>query len=404
MNQFQYACVRWSTVLFAIALLLPTTAQAQTVNQDVASGLTVKGTPVRLPTTVRFDADKLIAPETSIPYSDLIRIDFPKRVRPQPTLVVLTNGDQLPLAIDEIEDEKLTGRFENEPVQIPLEFISAIGFHLPETDSARKLRLRHLETERAEDTVGLKNNDELTGEISSINPKFVTLESVTGAREISSDLVNFVQFSKDLQSPIPTDRQSAIVQTDSGLIITASDLRSEDANLRLNTMWGDVIRIKSSQLISVLFIHARILHLSEVSPKTSSQTPFIGAMRQWRRNRNVNNGPLQHASRRYVRGIGTASRSEITWTVAPEHLAFHTAFGIDQSGPQGAAKFEIRLDNKVAFASEVIRASDGLKRTPTLSLKGVCKLTLIVDFGPRGDLQDYANWIDPVLLLRDIKK
>ncbi|MFK7820470.1 MAG: hypothetical protein AB8G99_17250 [Planctomycetaceae bacterium] len=174
------------------------TWQEPTSPKEKARAITVEGVGIDVPLPIRFGEDQLVSSSRQRPFSELVRLDFDRKRRTGRTLVFLSNGDRLPVVVDKIQNEALFATYNGQTVSIPLEFAAAIAFDLPETNAARRERLRRFSSNREEDTVSLSNGDEVTGEIQSLSAETVRVEAATGLRTIPRKLVTGIQFSEEL--------------------------------------------------------------------------------------------------------------------------------------------------------------------------------------------------------------
>ena len=152
-------------------------------------------------------------------------------------------------------------------------------------------------------------------------------------------------------------------------------------------------------MVQLQFLHDRLTYLSDLPPRSVKHVPVIGKPRNWQPDRTVNVTPFRHSGRHYPKGVGTTSRMELTWNLGGAYMLFNTQYGLDDTAPKGAAVFEVHLDGQQVFNSGTIRDTK-LRQLPVLNVAGARELKLTVDYGPRGDLQDTANWVGAALTKR----
>jgi hypothetical protein len=133
------------------------------------------------------------------------------------------------------------------------------------------------------------------------------------------------------------------------------------------------------------------------------------------RDRAVDGRPLRSGGREFFKGLGMHSRSSVTFDLAGKYRSFITNVGLDDTtSGTGTVTCAIELDGRRAFEvaslsrttspslatsqSRASKSANGSLLSPTIDLSGVQRLTLIVDFGELGDVQDRVNWSDAVLL------
>jgi hypothetical protein len=107
---------------------------------------------------------------------------------------------------------------------------------------------------------------------------------------------------------------------------------------------------------------------------------------------------LTSGGKHYLKGIGAQSYTSITYKLNSAYDRFEALVALDDTaGPQGSVRFVVKLDGKIAFESpEVVVGSPPLPiKAP---IKGTKEIELIVEYAKRGDVQDYANWLNASLV------
>ena len=133
--------------------------------------------------------------------------------------------------------------------------------------------------------------------------------------------------------------------------------------------------------------------------------------------------PLTIGEKKYKKGLGTHSVSEITYWLDGQFKDFRSDIGIDASAEgAGAVRFKVCADGKVVHG-DVVKASIGEKnegqvqslygfevtamsgRDPAKSIlvdvTDTKLLTLVVDEAVNGLAKDYANWAEARLIKKD---
>ena len=117
------------------------------------------------------------------------------------------------------------------------------------------------------------------------------------------------------------------------------------------------------------------------------------------RDRAVDGRPLRVGGREFSKGLGMHSRSTATFDLAGKYRSFAATIGFDDTatGP-GTVACAVEVDGKRLFDIASLSRTSGSTQLPMIELAGAKRLTLIVDFGNLGDVQDRLNWCDAVLL------
>ena len=99
----------------------------------------------------------------------------------------------------------------------------------------------------------------------------------------------------------------------------------------------------------------------------------------------------------YQKGLGTHANSKIIYHIGKRFTKFSSDYGIDtEAGGQASVVFEIYGDNTLLFRSEIMGRYDNPKHTE-IDITGFNYLTLIVNDAENGNIDDHADWLNPVL-------
>ncbi len=130
----------------------------------------------------------------------------------------------------------------------------------------------------------------------------------------------------------------------------------------------------------------------------------IGMVWNHRVDRSVAGGALRSGGKTFRRGIGMHAPTRVVWALDGEYRVLRARVAIDDSSllnpahARGSVVFRVRLDERVAWESPVLRGGDSALRLPEIELGDARELTLEVDMA--GDFSgDRANWLR-VLLVR----
>ena len=89
---------------------------------------------------------------------------------------------------------------------------------------------------------------------------------------------------------------------------------------------------------------------------------------------------------------GQYARTRLAYALEGEFERFCATIGIDDAArPRGNVVFRVWGDAEMLFDSGPVTGNDE-PRDVRLDVRGVDKLTLLVDFGEQMDLADHADW------------
>lgn len=169
------------------------------------------------------------------------------------------------------------------------------------------------------------------------------------------------------------------------------ELAVEVGGHRISLPWQDVVRIA--------VVSDRLQFLSDLEPSDLRQQPIVAPRRFWQRDRNVTGAPLSLDGRRYEKGLGVASGTELTFAIG-QHDLFAATIGVDdQTGGRGKCIFAVLADGRLLCEHEMKRGT--APRELRLDVRGKQQLTLRVLPADDLDLGDHANWCDACLLTQD---
>jgi hypothetical protein len=100
----------------------------------------------------------------------------------------------------------------------------------------------------------------------------------------------------------------------------------------------------------------------------------------------------------YRRGLGTHSKSDLTYTLDGGYASFAATLGVDDAvGSAGSVIYRVYGDEKLLYESPVVRGGDAPLEMK-VDVKRVLLLRLEVDYADGGDVADHADWAEARLL------
>lgn len=283
-------------------------------------------------------------------------------------------------------------------LKIPIESVRALE-RIPAGTSPEQAHLLSFEDSVKQDVLKLTNGDQLSGELTTIALNRLEFSDDQGSRTIPMSEVRALLFNPELLIEPPAVRNYSRIALSDGSLLTLATLKLLDFNrLELSTVLAGTYQVPLGRLVSLNHFSENLVPLSRRTPSNVSYTPFLSSIPSWQRDRNVTGGPLRMAGGRYLTGIGVHSRTELTWPIEEDDSRFLADVGIDDStNGGGSVTFTVLLDGEIAFESGPVRGGE-LPRPIDVRLNGKKTLTLLVDFGGRGDVLDRANWGQAVIV------
>jgi hypothetical protein len=98
----------------------------------------------------------------------------------------------------------------------------------------------------------------------------------------------------------------------------------------------------------------------------------------------------------FDKGLGTHPRTTLTYALDGKFKRFEAVVGLDPAtGRRGVVDVRVRVDDKEVTPAGLIGLTAAARGRPVrVDLTGAKRLTLVVDFGPAGDVQADVNWAD----------
>ena len=158
----------------------------------------------------------------------------------------------------------------------------------------------------------------------------------------------------------------------------------------LTLPWSRVERIESHS--------DRLVFLSDLAPSGYEFEPFFEKRWEFTVDASLTGRPLRLGGRVYAKGVALHSRATIVYDIAGAFQQFAASAGIlDEMGTRGNVAMRVLGDGKLLWEGEDIRGGQS-PREVVVSIAGVERLTLQVDFGEDLDLSDHACWADARLI------
>jgi hypothetical protein len=325
---------------------------------------------------------------TTVGIQDLLVVDFGKIPgRPVPASVRFRNGDSVfgKVTFPGPRQVKVAAGWGS--ITAPLAWCSAIRLQdqaaLPGTVD--------------QDTLILPN-DRVQGEIDGIANGKVNLK--LGGKTVPVDLSRVSALAFANKGRGSEDRTGLRLGLDlgGGEKLTGQWVALTPDLLTVKTEWGANVEIPVASLSRLEVKNGKLVYLSDLKPAELRQIPYLDGSYTLGLDRSATGRPLRLSGKGYSRGLGSHSRSDLTYALDGGFQTFAATLGIDDAvGPAGSVIFRVYGDDKPLFESPVVRGGD----TPIdlkLPVKGVLLLRLEVDYADGGDAADLADWADARLL------
>ncbi len=393
-------------LLFAIATTAATAAEGRLT---LLSGKSHKSVTV---TSITKDRITFTPPEgekLQADMDDLVGITYPKRTPLYGTPsedyveVRLRGGDVVFGTLAESEDEEiaLRSRFVG-PIRFVLDDVAEIRFVQAWQNAVERPALTGVESEW--DVFYYRTLDHVEGTLLRLTRGSVVVQPrIGGTHSIFFETLLMVRFA-DVPAPeLPKGRLAVIRLTD-GSRLTLSELTSDGKNIRGTTLRGTKVDLLLADILALYQTGGRFTYLSDLSPEKVEIVPWIGESYAWdrpRTDRSFLDAPLLCGGETFLKGLGVISGTAITYRLDGKYRLFTARLALDDTAEQeGDVRFEVIVDGKSRFISDVVRRQKpGTEppRIPPINIAGAEHLTLKVHYVD-DFVRDFANWLEPMLV------
>jgi len=174
------------------------------------------------------------------------------------------------------------------------------------------------------------------------------------------------------------------------------------ANLRLDAKrgavagfspYGAVVEFPLEQLVHLQPHAGRVVPLSTLTPVRWRHTPFLDLVQPLTRDATRSGRPLEVGGGGHRHGLAMPCRGEATYRLGGAYRWFEATIGVHPADGTGRVRFSVVVDGKqVPVGTPVERRADDEPAAVRIDVTGVQTLTLISDFGGRGNVQSEAIW------------
>ncbi|MBW3598296.1 MAG: NPCBM/NEW2 domain-containing protein [Planctomycetes bacterium] len=359
-----------------------------------------------------------------LPAAELVRWGTAPELNGEP-IIVLADGGLLIGEVREIEGEHVAvNSFLFGDVRLPLSRVRGIVFHPPAERLERERLLDRMATaEGSRDRLLLENGDVVEGLLAGggrrgvqgppapqETPQLETLRMQVddGVAEVPLERIEALVFNPSLvEAPAAGGRRAWVGFEDDGLLLV-DRVESQSGLTTLVLPGGMRVRTDdegfrdSAQLVQP--IGGAAVYLSDLEPLGYRHIPYLTLSWEYGRDRNVLGGRLRSGARTYLKGLGMHSTSRLAYRLEEKYERFEAELALDDAaGREGSVIYRIYTAGASGewtpvFESPLVRGGD--PPLPILvEVSGARAMALIVEYADRGDVQDYANWLDARLEL-----
>jgi hypothetical protein len=354
----------------------------------------------------------LVDPVAIIPAGDLVSLrqaDRPLPAWPRGPMLIFNNGDRVRGTVTGGDTRNVRFKPELSGAKaaewtVPLSALAAVWVVAPPGDAPfDPAAYPWADTPRRRDAVRFRNGDVVRGTVQGFaaDPVEVRVKATEPA-PVSLPLasVSAVSFDPGLARVRKPKGAFARLVAANGSRLSLASASSDGATLKGTTLFGAAVELPLADVAALDVLQGKATYLSDLKPRRAKAEPFNGVAWPWRNDRSVRGNPLRLGGQTYDKGLGTHPRTTLTYDLGGKYRRFEAVIGLDSAtGRRGAAEVRVLVDGKdVPLDGSPRSAVGAVPRSISISVAGAKQLTLVVDFGPGGDVQDDVNWGDARLV------
>lgn len=318
--------------------------------------------------------------------------------------LLLSTGDRLRMTPLVVDDESIVASWHSfsllPPVTLPLELCRGILMSVPASAAEQGRSFWQLLNHQEEvDLITLGNGDRIEGEFVSLQNEHFTLDTSIGEVRTSASQTRSLVFNPDLVSlPETPDAFVAMVLSD-GSTLRLRSISSDGDLLIVESIGGFELSLPVTTLRTLRFYDTSRVDLTKLTPTETKVVSYLTMTRPPKVNRNVIGGFLSLGGRLVPSGFGVVSGTTQTWPLDGGFKEFRATVGIDDAAQgAGSVVFKVLVDGAVVWESDQLTGKSAPIEIPPVDLSGANQLSLVVENADRGNVLDYANWCEPVLI------
>jgi hypothetical protein len=267
--------------------------------------------------------------------------------------------------------------------------IAAVWFTAPPAATpADPARYDWLDGTPPRDVLLYRNGDTLRGSLTGFTDDGATFKPDGGAaREVPLKDLAAVGFNPRFARPRkPKGPYAHLILTD-GTRLNVTDPAVQKNALVAKAACGPEVEVLLSNLVSLEVLQGAAVYLSDLTPRKAETTGY----------RTVRGRPLRLLGKEGEctadKGLGTHPKTVLTYDLAGKYGRFEALVGLDAAtGKRGRADVRVVLDGKEVDLPALKALVAGPAVPVRVDVRGAKELTLVIDFGPTGDVQADVDW------------
>lgn len=323
---------------------------------------------------------------------------------PDRRFVLLANGDALPFTRLKLADERfdLTPDFgDGKEMHLAASQVAVIWITAPDGERhPDKLRRELAAAKRPRDRILLRNGDALEGTLARMDDQGVRLEIDKRTLDVRIDKIAAIATNTELTSRRRPKSTYGRLVLANGCRLSVASATCDSKNLNGKALFGAPIRVPVADVAALYVLQGAAVYLSDLKPSKFEQTPYLDVTLPPVNDGSVRGRDLRVSGGTYDKGIGMHASCRMTYDLAGGYRRFEALVGLDDAtGRDGRVRVQVLVDGKLQkLGPEEILTHRKGPLTVRVDLAGAKQLTLVTDFGDRGDVQADVDWVEARLV------
>lgn len=189
------------------------------------------------------------------------------------------------------------------------------------------------------------------------------------------------------------------VELGNGDVLMAASVAGSGDGLKARLVSKVEVPVPVEHVKSIDLSQGKLRYLSQMEPREVKYTPYFDTTWEYRRDTNMDGGPLRLGNKIYARGLCVHSKTQLKYRLGGEYRRLQAVVGIDHlvaSNGYADCRLVIQGDGKTLFEADV-KGKDS-PRPIDLDVAGVVSLEVLVDFGGNLDISDHLDLADAKLV------
>ena len=237
--------------------------------------------------------------------------------------------------------------------------------------------------------------DELEGIVHSLDDTILVFEFDDEKIQVERTKIAGIRYFQAGSRKLPEPR--CLVSLAGNVKLFAATLELAEQQLTVTCSAGPKVTIPLDHLVKLDFSAGNLVYLSDLEPETIKWTPYLSTgkvnerltrLYRPRRDRTLSGKALVLSNQSFPKGLAIHSRTEMTYRLTDEFQVFQSLVGIDPAlGENGDVDLVVSGNGKQLFRKKITGKDEAIELK--IDVRGVSRLTILVDFGEQLDIGDH---------------